>query len=209
MARVTWSALGRSSRPRRRPRRFARKPSRNCCRAPCCSTSVVPTRPSPMRCDRYELRDDPAAPGEWRGGIGIVRKNRFLEPGVYSCEGDPPHRPAAWHLRRLRRPAGQVHVHRQGRQGARHPGQGDRVPVRRRRDHPAHRAELGRVRQPARPRAAARARGRARRLHDDQAGARGLRRRDLEAPEDRRGGHRRTCARRCGARRARSSRASC
>jgi N-methylhydantoinase B len=42
----------------------------------------------PMRCDRYELRDDPAAPGEWRGGIGIVRKNRFLEPGVYSCEGD-------------------------------------------------------------------------------------------------------------------------
>ena len=42
----------------------------------------------PMRCDRYELRDDPAAPGQWRGGIGIVRKNRFLEPGVYSCEGD-------------------------------------------------------------------------------------------------------------------------
>ena len=42
----------------------------------------------PMRCDRYELRDDPAAPGQWRGGIGIVRMNRFLEPGVYSCEGD-------------------------------------------------------------------------------------------------------------------------
>ena len=42
----------------------------------------------PMRCDRYELRDDPAAPGQWRGGIGIVRRNRFLEPGAYSCEGD-------------------------------------------------------------------------------------------------------------------------
>ena len=69
--------------------------------------------------------------------------------------GRPPHRPAAWHLRRLRRPAGQVDVHRQGRQRARHPGQGDRLPVRRRRDHPAHRAELRRLRQPARPRAAA------------------------------------------------------
>jgi 5-oxoprolinase (ATP-hydrolysing) len=42
----------------------------------------------PMRCDRYELRDEPAAPGQWRGGIGIVRRNRFLEAGAYSCEGD-------------------------------------------------------------------------------------------------------------------------
>jgi N-methylhydantoinase B/oxoprolinase/acetone carboxylase alpha subunit len=42
----------------------------------------------PMRTERYELRDEPAAPGQWRGGIGIVRVNRFLEPGAYSCEGD-------------------------------------------------------------------------------------------------------------------------
>ena len=42
----------------------------------------------PMRCDQYELRPEPAAPGKWRGGIGIVRRNRFLVPGTYSCEGD-------------------------------------------------------------------------------------------------------------------------
>jgi N-methylhydantoinase B/oxoprolinase/acetone carboxylase alpha subunit len=42
----------------------------------------------PVRCDQYELRPEPAAPGRWRGGIGIVRRNRFLVDGVYSCEGD-------------------------------------------------------------------------------------------------------------------------
>lgn len=42
----------------------------------------------PMRCERYELRDEPAAPGRWRGGIGIVRELRFLEPAIVSCEGD-------------------------------------------------------------------------------------------------------------------------
>lgn len=44
----------------------------------------------PVRC---ELRDTPAAPGRWRGGIGIVRENRFLVNGTYSSEGD--HAPAA------------------------------------------------------------------------------------------------------------------
>jgi len=48
----------------------------------------------PVRCDQYELRPEPAAPGKWRGGIGIVRRNRFLVDGTYSCEGgrqyDPP-----------------------------------------------------------------------------------------------------------------------
>jgi 5-oxoprolinase (ATP-hydrolysing) len=50
----------------------------------------------PMRCERYELRDEPAAPGKWRGGIGIVRENRFLVDGFFGCEGtrqleeDPP-----------------------------------------------------------------------------------------------------------------------
>ena len=43
----------------------------------------------PLHTVRYEMRDDlEPAPGQWRGGLGIVRKNRFLEPGVYSCEGD-------------------------------------------------------------------------------------------------------------------------
>jgi 5-oxoprolinase (ATP-hydrolysing) len=50
----------------------------------------------PMRCERYELRDEPAAPGKWRGGMGIVRQNRFLVEGYFGCEGtrqleeDPP-----------------------------------------------------------------------------------------------------------------------
>jgi N-methylhydantoinase B/oxoprolinase/acetone carboxylase alpha subunit len=42
----------------------------------------------PMRCDQYELRPEPAAPGRWRGGVGIIRRNRFLVGGTYSCEGD-------------------------------------------------------------------------------------------------------------------------
>lgn len=42
----------------------------------------------PMRCDQYELRPEPAAPGKWRGGIGIIRRNRFLVDSTYSCEGD-------------------------------------------------------------------------------------------------------------------------
>ena len=42
----------------------------------------------PMRCDQYELRPESAAPGRWRGGVGIIRRNRFLVDGTYSCEGD-------------------------------------------------------------------------------------------------------------------------
>jgi N-methylhydantoinase B len=42
----------------------------------------------PLRCDQYELRPEPAAPGRWRGGVGIIRRNRFLVDGTYSCEGD-------------------------------------------------------------------------------------------------------------------------
>jgi N-methylhydantoinase B/oxoprolinase/acetone carboxylase alpha subunit len=48
----------------------------------------------PLRNERYELRDEPIAPGKWRGGIGIVRENRFLVPGYLSSEAerhfDPP-----------------------------------------------------------------------------------------------------------------------
>jgi 5-oxoprolinase (ATP-hydrolysing) len=42
----------------------------------------------PMRTERYELRDVYAAPGKWRGGIGIVRVNRFLVDTIIACEGD-------------------------------------------------------------------------------------------------------------------------
>ena len=49
----------------------------------------------PMRTERYELRDDPCAAGKWRGGIGMVRTNRFLVDTIVTCEGernesDPP-----------------------------------------------------------------------------------------------------------------------
>jgi 5-oxoprolinase (ATP-hydrolysing) len=42
----------------------------------------------PMRTERYELRDDPCSAGEWRGGIGMVRVNRFLVDTIVTCEGD-------------------------------------------------------------------------------------------------------------------------
>ena len=42
----------------------------------------------PMRTERYELRDDSCAAGQWRGGIGMVRVNRFLEDTIVTCEGD-------------------------------------------------------------------------------------------------------------------------
>lgn len=42
----------------------------------------------PIRNERYELRPDPPAAGQWRGGIGIVRENRFLSDGYISCEAD-------------------------------------------------------------------------------------------------------------------------
>jgi len=42
----------------------------------------------PMRTERYELREDPCAAGRWRGGIGMVRVNRFLEDTIVTCEGD-------------------------------------------------------------------------------------------------------------------------
>ena len=42
----------------------------------------------PMRTERYELRDEPCAAGKWRGGIGMVRVNRFLEDTIVTCEGE-------------------------------------------------------------------------------------------------------------------------
>jgi N-methylhydantoinase B len=42
----------------------------------------------PMRCHRYEMREEGASAGKWRGGIGIVREWEFLEGGLFSGEGD-------------------------------------------------------------------------------------------------------------------------
>ena len=84
----------------------------------------------PMRCDQYELRPEPAAPGKWRGGIGIIRRNRFLVDGIYSCEGDRQYRPAARRLRRLGRPRGLLPQEPRHGPGGVPARQGDGHPVR-------------------------------------------------------------------------------
>ena len=50
----------------------------------------------PMLTERYELRDDYAAPGKWRGGIGIVRVNRFLVDTIIASEGERFFGDAPW-----------------------------------------------------------------------------------------------------------------
>jgi len=42
----------------------------------------------PIRVDRYELREDAIAPGQWRGGIGAIREFTFLDNAAFSLEGD-------------------------------------------------------------------------------------------------------------------------
>lgn len=43
---------------------------------------------APMICERYELRDDPPAAGRWRGGLGAIKRWRFLSPTRASSTGD-------------------------------------------------------------------------------------------------------------------------
>ena len=50
----------------------------------------------PMRTDRYELRYEPAAAGEFRGGIGIVRENTFLTDTAITCEGERHESDVPW-----------------------------------------------------------------------------------------------------------------
>lgn len=50
----------------------------------------------PMRTDRYELRPEPAAAGEYRGGIGIVRENTFLVDTIITCEGERHESDVPW-----------------------------------------------------------------------------------------------------------------
>ena len=131
----------------------------------------------PIRCDQYELRPEPAAPGRWRGGIGIIRRNRFLVDGVYSCEGDRQTDPprgifGGWDglVASCRKNPDTAQRGDPAREGDGHPVRGGRV-------HRVPRAERRRLRRPARPPARRRPGGRARRLHDDRARARRLRRR--------------------------------
>ena len=49
----------------------------------------------PLRVERYELREDAAGPGKWRGGVGSIREISFLEEGRFCLEGDG-HRFAPW-----------------------------------------------------------------------------------------------------------------
>jgi len=50
----------------------------------------------PLHTVRYELRDDvEPAPGRWRGGMGIVRENRFVKGGAFTSETDRAYDPPA------------------------------------------------------------------------------------------------------------------
>lgn len=42
----------------------------------------------PIRVERYELRENAMAPGQWRGGIGAIREFAFLDDAGFSLEGD-------------------------------------------------------------------------------------------------------------------------
>ncbi len=42
----------------------------------------------PLRIDRYELREEVAAPGQWRGGVGSIREITFLADGAVSVESE-------------------------------------------------------------------------------------------------------------------------
>ena len=49
----------------------------------------------PLRVLRYELREDVAGAGQWRGGLGSVREFGFLEDGAAAVEGEG-HRYRPW-----------------------------------------------------------------------------------------------------------------
>jgi N-methylhydantoinase B len=42
----------------------------------------------PLRIERYELRENAAAPGQWRGGVGSIREITFLAHGAVSIESE-------------------------------------------------------------------------------------------------------------------------
>ncbi len=42
----------------------------------------------PLRVERYELREDACAPGQWRGGLASIKTVHYLSDGGASVEGD-------------------------------------------------------------------------------------------------------------------------
>jgi N-methylhydantoinase B/oxoprolinase/acetone carboxylase alpha subunit len=42
----------------------------------------------PLRCERYEISEFMPAGGRWRGGLGVVKRIRYLAEGFISSEGD-------------------------------------------------------------------------------------------------------------------------
>ena len=73
----------------------------------------------PLICDRYEVRDDvPPGAGKFRGGVGVVKSQRYLTPGFMTHESDR-NEDAPWGIfggkrrhgrqgRLQRRPSGEV-----------------------------------------------------------------------------------------------------
>ncbi len=49
----------------------------------------------PLRVNRYELRENEAAAGRWRGGIGAIREFSFLTDAGFSVEGEG-HKYSPW-----------------------------------------------------------------------------------------------------------------
>ena len=43
---------------------------------------------APLICERYELRDEAPAPGQWRGGLGAIKRWRFLAETSAISTGD-------------------------------------------------------------------------------------------------------------------------
>ena len=60
-----------------------------------CDNRDRPAAGRPLRVLRYELREDVAGAGKWRGGLGSIREFAFLADGGASVEGDG-HRYRPW-----------------------------------------------------------------------------------------------------------------
>ena len=146
----------------------------------------------PLRVQRYELREDMAAPGEWRGGIGSVREFVYLTDGGFSVEGDGhKYKPWGFDGGADGAPSALVQVTAGGRDASNCPR---KCPTARRRratgSSPTGRAAAATA--TARARAGSRARQRARRPHLAAARARAIWRRDRRR-RGRRGGDRAGC----------------
>ena len=109
----------------------------------------------PMRTERYELRDEPCAAGEWRGG----RRRRARQPLPRRHDRHlrgraPRERPAVGDLRRPRRPQRLARAEPRRRRRGVVAVQGHRAGAPGRRCARDHHAQLGRLRRPLAARSA-------------------------------------------------------